>query len=103
MGVNEALLCVQELKALGFYPELVQTMLSLALDQRDHKCALVLKLLVYLDAKAVISSQDLRGGVLQVAERLEDIAMDAPKAPKQFGKMGCRFDFGGRLRANGAA
>jgi len=54
------------------------TMLSLALDQRDHKCALVLRLLVYLDAKAVISSQDLRGGVLQVAEQLEDIAMDDP-------------------------
>ncbi len=55
MGLNEALLCVQELNSLGFYPDVVQTMLSLALDQRDHKCALVLKLLVYLDAKALKS------------------------------------------------
>jgi translation initiation factor 4G len=87
MDLNEALLCVQELKAPYFHPDLVQMTLSLALDRRDRECALVLKLLVYLNAKAVISSQDLRGGVLQIAEQLEDVAMDAPRAPKQFGEM----------------
>ncbi|KAH9559266.1 hypothetical protein CY35_06G048400 [Sphagnum magellanicum] len=87
VDLNEALLCVQELKAPYFHPELVQMTLSLALDQRDRECALVLKLLVYLNAKAVISSQDLRGGVLQIAEQLEDVAMDAPRAPKQFGEI----------------
>jgi translation initiation factor 4G len=35
----------------------------------------------------VILSQDLRAGVLQIAEQLEDVAMDAPRAPKQFGEM----------------
>jgi translation initiation factor 4G len=87
MDLNEAMLCVQELKAPDFHPELVQIMLSLALDRRDQECALMLKLLVYLNTKAVISKQDLRVGVLQIAEQLEDIAMDAPKAPKQFGEM----------------
>jgi len=35
----------------------------------------------------VVSRQDMRGGVLQIAEQLEDIAMDAPGAPEQFGEM----------------
>ncbi len=35
----------------------------------------------------MVSRQDLRGDVLQIAEQLEDIAMDAPRAPKQFGEM----------------
>ncbi len=84
---NEALLCVQELKAPDFHPELVQIVLSLALGQRDCECALVLKLLFHLNAEEVVSRQDLRGGVLQIAEQLEDIATDAPRAPKQFGGM----------------
>jgi translation initiation factor 4G len=87
VDLNEALLCVEELKAPDFYPELVRMALSLALDRRDRECALVLKLLVHLNAKAVILSQDLRAGVLQIAEQLEDVAMDAPRAPKQFGEM----------------
>ncbi|CAK9199011.1 unnamed protein product, partial [Sphagnum troendelagicum] len=87
VDLNEALLCVEELKAPDFYPELVRMALFLALDRRDRECALVLKLLVHLNAKAVILSQDLRAGVLQIAEQLEDVAMDAPRAPKQFGEM----------------
>ncbi|CAK9861936.1 unnamed protein product [Sphagnum jensenii] len=48
---NEALLCVQQLKAPDFHPELVGIVLSLALDQRDRECALVWKLLVHLNAR----------------------------------------------------
>ncbi|KAH9545380.1 hypothetical protein CY35_12G044900, partial [Sphagnum magellanicum] len=77
---NEALLSIQELKAPDFHPELV-----------DCECALVLKLLVHLNAEEVVSRQDLRGGVLQIAEQLEDIAMDAPRAPKKFGEMVAGF------------
>ncbi len=88
---NEALLSIQELKAPDFHPELVQILLSLALDRRDCECALVLKLLVHLNAEEVVSRQDLRGGVLQIAEQLEDIAMDAPRAPKKFGEMVAGF------------
>jgi translation initiation factor 4G len=59
---NEALLCVQELKAPDFHPELVRIILSLALEQRDCEYALVWKLLVHLNAEEVVSRQDLRGG-----------------------------------------
>lgn len=87
VDLNEALLCVQDLKTPSFHAEFVRIALSTGLDMREKECMLVLKLLVHLQSKAVVSSQDLRGGVLQVAEQLEDMAMDAPMAPKQLGGM----------------
>lgn len=87
VDLNEATLCVQDLKTPSFHAEFVRIALSTGLDMREKECLLVLKLLVHLQSKAVISSQDLRVGVLQVAEQLEDMAMDAPMAPKQLGGM----------------
>uniref|UniRef100_A0A7I4AT69 MI domain-containing protein n=1 Tax=Physcomitrium patens TaxID=3218 RepID=A0A7I4AT69_PHYPA len=87
VDLNEAALCVQELKNPGFHPELVKIAISTALDMREKECNLVLKLLLHLQSKGVISSGDLRGGVLMVMEGLEDMAMDAPLAPKQLGSM----------------
>lgn len=85
VDLNEALLCVQELKSPSFHPEFVRLAIATALDMRDKECDLVLKLLVYLQSKDAISSSDLRGGVLLVTEGLEDLSMDAPLAPKRFG------------------
>jgi translation initiation factor 4G len=87
VDLNEAVLCVQELKSPGFHPELVRLAMATAMDMREKECTLVLKLLVHLQAKGVISSSDLREGVLLVTEGLEDMAMDAPLAPKGFGGM----------------
>jgi translation initiation factor 4G len=87
VDLNEALLCVQELKKPSFHPEFVRIAISTALEMREKECGLVLKLLVHLQSKGVVSSEDLRGGVVMVAEGLEDMAMDAPLAPKQLGGM----------------
>jgi translation initiation factor 4G len=87
MDLGEALLCLQELKSPGFYPEFVRLAISTALDMREKEWGLMLKLLVHLQEKGAISSLDLRRGVLLVVEGMEDMAMDAPLAPKGFGGM----------------
>jgi hypothetical protein len=88
-------LCVQELKSPGFHPELVQLAMATAMDMREKECSLVLKLLVHLQGKGVISSSDLREGVLLVPEGLQDMVMDAPLAPKWFGGMLAGLVLGG--------
>lgn len=87
VDLNEALLCVQELKSPAFHAEFVRLAIATALDMREKECSLVLKLLVHLQSKGTVSSADLRGGVLLVTEGLEDMAMDAPLAPKRLGGM----------------
>lgn len=87
VDLNEALLCVQELKSPAFHPEFVRLAIATALDMREKECSQVLKLLVHLQSKGAVSSSDLRGGVLLVTEGLEDMAMDAPLAPKRLGAM----------------
>lgn len=87
VDLNEALLCVEELKSPAFHPEFVRLAIATALDMREKECSLVLKLLVHLQSKGAVSSSDLRDGVLLVTEGLEDMAMDAPLAPKRLGGM----------------
>jgi translation initiation factor 4G len=53
VDLNEALLCVQELKSPAFHPEFVRLAIAIALDMREKECSLVLKLLVHLQSKVV--------------------------------------------------
>jgi len=83
--LNEALLCVQELNSPRFRPEFVRLAITTAMDMREKECSLVLKLLAHLQSEMVISSLDLKEGVLRVLKGLVDIAIDSPLAPKLLG------------------
>ncbi|TKY54679.1 Eukaryotic translation initiation factor isoform 4G-1 [Spatholobus suberectus] len=83
--LDEALQCVEELKAPAYYPEVVKEAISLALDKSPPCVEPVAKLLEYLFIKKIISARDIGTGCILFASLLDDIGIDLPKAPNNFG------------------
>ncbi|XP_016484283.1 eukaryotic translation initiation factor isoform X1 [Nicotiana tabacum] len=85
--LDEALQCIEELKSPGYYPEVVKETISLGLDKSPPRVEPVTQLLEYLFAKKVFTAMDLATGCVNFASLLDDLAMDLPKAPANFGEI----------------
>ncbi|KAK6156627.1 hypothetical protein DH2020_010875 [Rehmannia glutinosa] len=85
--LEEALQCVEELKSPAYHPEVVKEAISLGLEKSPPRVEPVAKLLEYLLAKNVISVKDIGTGCLLYAALLDDLAIDLPKAPANFGEI----------------
>ncbi|KAH0706974.1 hypothetical protein KY289_012050 [Solanum tuberosum] len=95
--LDEALQCIEELKSPAFYPEVVEKAISLGLDKSPPRVEPVAQLLEHLFAKKVFSATDLATGCLNFASQLEDLAMDLPKAPANFGEIISRLVLTGAM------
>lgn len=95
--LDEALQCIEELKSPAFYPEVVEKAISLGLDKSPPRVELVALLLEHLFAKKVFTAKDLATGCLNFASQLEDLAMDLPKAPANFGEIVARLVLTGAM------
>lgn len=85
--VDEALMCVEELKAPTYHPEVVKEAISIGLEKSPPCVELVVELLEYLLTKEVITARDIGTGCMLYASLLDDIAIDLPKAPNNFGEI----------------
>lgn len=85
--LDEALLCVQELKAPTYHPEVVKEAISLGLEKNPPRVEQVVKLLEHLLNKQTITSRDIGTGCLLYAALLDEVAIDLPKAPNNFGEI----------------
>ncbi|CAK8564279.1 unnamed protein product [Lathyrus sativus] len=85
--LDEALQCVEELKAPTYYPEFVKEAISLGLDKSPPCVEPVAKLIEYLFLKKILSARDIGTGCLLFASLLDDIGIDLPKAPSNFGEI----------------
>lgn len=95
--LDEALQCIEELKSPAFYPEVVEKAISLGLDKSPPRVEPVAQLLEHLSAKKVFTATDLATGCLNFASQLEDLAMDLPKAPANFGEIISRLVLTGAM------
>ncbi|KAK2646788.1 hypothetical protein Ddye_021983 [Dipteronia dyeriana] len=85
--LDEALMCVEELKAPTYHPEVVKEAISIGLEKSQPCVELVAKLLEYLFTKKVITARVIGTGCLLYGALLDDIAIDLPKAPNNFGEI----------------
>ncbi|XP_068651903.1 eukaryotic translation initiation factor-like [Aristolochia californica] len=94
--LNEALQCVEELKSPEYYPEFVKEAVGLALEKSPPHVEPLVKLLEFLFVKKVVSARDIETGCLLYASTLDDVGIDIPKAPSNFGEV-----IGGLVLAGG--
>ncbi|XP_071717248.1 eukaryotic translation initiation factor-like isoform X2 [Rutidosis leptorrhynchoides] len=85
--LDEALQCLVELNAPEYYPEFVKEALSLGLEKSPPCVEPLSKLLDHLYTKKVLTRADLITGCLSYGALLDDIAIDLPKAPNNFGEI----------------
>ncbi|XP_004513079.1 eukaryotic translation initiation factor, partial [Cicer arietinum] len=85
--LDEALQCVDELKAPAYYPEFVKEAISLGLDKSPPCVEPVANLIEHLFIKKILSARDIGTGCLLFASLLDDIGIDLPKAPSNFGEI----------------
>lgn len=85
--LDEALQCVEELNSPDYYPEFVKEAISLALEKIPPLGEPLVKLLEYLLAKKVLVARDIGTGCLLYGSMLDDIGIDLPKAPNNFGEL----------------
>lgn len=85
--LDEALQCVEELKAPAYHSEVVKEAISLALEKSPPCVEPVIKLLEYLLNKNVLTAIDIGTGCLLYGSMLDDIGIDLPKAPNNFGEV----------------
>ncbi|EPS69198.1 hypothetical protein M569_05568, partial [Genlisea aurea] len=83
--LDEALRCVDELKAPSYHPEVVKEAIFLGLEKGSTLAAHVARLLEYLLSKNVFTQTDIISGCRLYSALLEDIAIDLPIAPSGFG------------------
>ncbi|CAI9787424.1 unnamed protein product [Fraxinus pennsylvanica] len=83
--VDEALQCIEELKSPSHHPEIVKEAISLGLEKSPPCVEPVAKLFEYLLAKKVLTPKDIATGCLIYSTLLDDLAVDLPKAPANFG------------------
>ncbi|KAL1817729.1 eukaryotic translation initiation factor [Daucus carota subsp. sativus] len=95
--LDEALQCVEELKSPGYHAELVKEAISLALEKIPPCVEPVAKLLEYLSVKKVLTAIDIQGGCLLYGSNLDDIGIDLPKAPNNFGEIMGKLILAGQL------
>ena len=85
--LEEALQCVEELKSPSYHPEVVKEAISLALDKSPPCIDPVANLLEYLFIKKILTAGDIGTGCLLFSSLLDDIGIDLPKAPNNFGEI----------------
>lgn len=85
--LDEALICVEELKSQSYYSEIVREAINLGLEKNPPCAEQVVKLLEYLFAKKVFTATDITTGCLLYGQMMDDIAIDLPKAPNNFGEI----------------
>ncbi|KAK7826101.1 eukaryotic translation initiation factor isoform 4g-1 [Quercus suber] len=85
--LDEALQCVEELKAPAYHSEVVKEAIFLALEKSPPCVEPVIKLLEYLLNKNVLAARDIGTGCLLYGSMLDDIGIDLPKAPNNFGEV----------------
>ncbi|MBA0835555.1 hypothetical protein Goarm_007829 [Gossypium armourianum] len=85
--LDEALQCVEELKSPAYHPEVVKEAISIALEKSPPCVEPVSKLLEYLFIKEVLTARDIGTGCLLYGALLDDIGIDLPKAPNNFGEI----------------
>ncbi|KAK1403623.1 Eukaryotic translation initiation factor [Heracleum sosnowskyi] len=95
--LDEALQCVEELKSPDYHPEFVKEAISLALEKSPPCLEPVAKLLEYLYVKKVLISADIETGCLLYGSTLDDVGIDLPKAPNNFGEIIGMLILGGEL------
>ena len=83
--LDEALQCVEELKSPSFYPEVVKEAICLALDKSPPCVEPVANLMEYLYIKKILTAIDIEAGCLLFGSLLDDIGIDLPKSPSNFG------------------
>ncbi|XP_050214105.1 eukaryotic translation initiation factor [Mercurialis annua] len=85
--LDEALQCVEELKSPVYYPEVVKEAIFLGLEENPPCVEPVAKLLEYLLSHKIFTAKDLGTGCLLYGSMLDDIGIDLPKAPNNFGEI----------------
>ncbi|XP_027358510.1 eukaryotic translation initiation factor-like isoform X1 [Abrus precatorius] len=85
--LEEALQCVEELKSPSYHPEVVKEAISLALDKSPPCVEPVANLIEYLFIKKILTTRDIGTGCLLFASQLDDIGIDLPKAPSNYGEI----------------
>lgn len=84
---DEALLCVVELNSPAYHPEVVKEAIYFALEKSPLCVEPVVKLLEHLLAKQVLTVRDIGTGCLLYGSMLDDIVIDLPRAPNNFGEV----------------
>ncbi|KAI3775356.1 hypothetical protein L1987_49929 [Smallanthus sonchifolius] len=85
--LDEALQCLEELKAPEYHSQFVKEAVSLALEKSPPCVEPLAKLLDHLLTNKVLTRTDLRTGCISYGSLLDDIAIDLPKAPNNFGEI----------------
>ncbi|KAJ7979591.1 eukaryotic translation initiation factor isoform 4G-1 [Quillaja saponaria] len=85
--LDEAFQCVEELKSPAYHPQVVKEAISLALEKSPPCVEPVANLLEYLLIKKVLTARDIGTGFLLYGSMLDDIGIDLPKAPNNFGEI----------------
>lgn len=85
--LDEALQCIQELNSPTYHQEVVKEAINLALEKVPPMVEPTVKLLEYLLAKNVLSARDIGTGCMLYGAQLDDIGIDLPKAPNNFGEI----------------
>ncbi|KAL6555167.1 Eukaryotic translation initiation factor isoform 4G-1 [Orobanche gracilis] len=85
--LDEALQCIEELNSPAYKPQVVMEAISLALEKIPPCVEPVAKLLEYLFVRKVINAKEIETGCLSYAELLDDLAIDLPKVPVNFGEI----------------
>ncbi|KAG6673302.1 hypothetical protein I3842_16G104400 [Carya illinoinensis] len=85
--LDEALQCVEELKSPAYHPEFVKEAISLGLEKSPPCVEPVAKLLEYLLDRKVLTARDIGTGCLHYGLMLDDVGIDLPKAPNNFGEI----------------
>ncbi|XP_044463853.1 eukaryotic translation initiation factor-like isoform X3 [Mangifera indica] len=85
--LDEALQCVEELKAPSYHPEVVKEAIALALEKIPPCVEPIINLLKFLLSKNVLTTRDIGTGCLLYGSLLDDIGIDLPKAPNNYGEV----------------
>ncbi|KAL5547552.1 hypothetical protein UlMin_002783 [Ulmus minor] len=85
--LDEALQCVEELKAPAYHSEVVKEAISLGLEKVPPMVEPTVRLLDHLSSKNILTARDIGTGCLLYASLLDDAAIDLPKAPTNFGEI----------------
>ncbi|CAO2841616.1 unnamed protein product [Amaranthus hypochondriacus] len=98
--LDEALQCVEDLKSPSYYSEIVREAINLGLEKNPPCLEPVANLLEYMFSKKVFTTRDISSGCLLYGEMIDDIAIDLPKAPNNFGEILGKLILWGGLNFN---
>lgn len=98
--LDEALQCVEELKSPSYHSEVVKEAIYLGLEKNPPCVESVSKLLEYLLSKKVFTPKDIGTGCLLYGSMMDDIAIDLPKAPNNFGEIMGKLVLAGGINFN---